>query len=98
MTKIKEILEELKTAEYVGEDGDMVVNAKDEEEALAKFRERWIEDCGEEDWNDIEYTLENVGVCWLHLTNDEEKLEMDDSEWYVSYVKPSKYQLFVLRG
>ena len=75
-------------AEYIGEDGDMVANAKNEEEALEMFKRRWVEDCGEEDWNDFigEVNIEEaIGIAWVHLASKKFSREHDDCEWYVSH-------------
>ena len=86
---IKEGLKE--QACWVGEDGNAVVAADTEEEALAKFKELWIEAYGEDGPELDELKLEEIGIGWLHLP-DEPNSEF---EWFVSYSKHSPFEVFV---
>lgn len=101
MTKQEKIIkEELQEAQYIGEDGGMVVNAKTPEEAYEKMSKRWIEDCGEEDFKDFQENWfkspDDLSIGWLHLVTPDRKKDFEpDIEWYVSYKEKSPYELWV---
>ena len=85
--ELQQIIESLKIATWIGEDGNAVVNASTEEEALEKFK-KLMRDCvGDKEAEEM--LLENVGIGWIRLTTEEEKKQTEDSDWVVSY-EPSK--------
>lgn len=92
---IKEVMEELKTPQYLGEEGDMAVNCKTMRGAWLKFRRQVREDCGETEAEEI--LEDNVGIGWVFLATEKEK-EYEEMEYYVSYLKKSPYQVWVLQS
>lgn len=93
---IKEVMTELEEADYIGEDGDMVVNTEKKEDALVAFRTRLCGDVGHMEAEEIK--LEDIGIGYVYLITEEEKKsgEFDsDWEWYVSYTKPNKNKVWV---
>jgi hypothetical protein len=107
MTRETEIIKkELQQAEYIGEDGGMVVDAKFTQlGAYRKMRQRWIEDCGKEEWEDFKenshFSPADLGIGFLHLVTDENRDELDfdtETEWYVSTKDKSPYKLWVYWG
>lgn len=100
--QLTKIMKELRTAEYIGEDGGMVVNCPTLIGAYRKMRQRWIEDCGESDWQDFNEDvdlMENIGTAWLHLATKEDQDRFgEDVEWYVSLEKKSNYRVWCYWG
>jgi hypothetical protein len=102
MKKIEKIYkEELNQAQYIGEDGSMVVAGYyTPEEAYKKMSERWIADCGEEDWKDFQQNWlkspDDLSVGWLHLvTPDREKDFEPYTEWFISFKEESDYEVYI---
>ncbi len=95
--KMDSFYDDLKSdAQYVGEDGDMVVRATSERGAFIKFKRRLKEDVGEIEASEL--SIDNVGICYMHLTDptNPEHRHLEDSEWFVNIgdrVK-SDYKLF----
>jgi len=96
---IKEAMEELKTPQYIGEEGDMAVNCKTQLGAFIKFKQQVREDCGESSEVE-EMTMDNIGIGWVFIVTDEMKKEdcedrfEEDTEYYVSYKEKSPYQVW----
>jgi hypothetical protein len=93
---IKEALKELKEAQYIGEDGNMAVNTPTKRGAWIKFRQRWREDIGDHEAQEL--TEEYIGTAWLHLVSElpkDEQERFEDAEWYVDYRNPSPYEVWV---
>lgn len=91
---LKDTMNRLKNAEWIGEDGDMVCNCKTELGAYRKFR-GLMRDAEPE--AAIEMDIENVGIGFLHFATDEDRKKMGgdfDGDWYVSYTVESDYPLF----
>jgi len=90
--KLKEIMEELKKkAVWVGEDGNSVCNAKNEEEAFVLFKDLMIEAMGHDGPEVTEMKIENIGIGWLSLP-EKENTEYD---WFVSYLNPTPFEVWV---
>jgi hypothetical protein len=97
LKEIKGYFEELrKEANYIGEDGDMVCVADNEEEALWKFKKRALEDEPKLDYLDS-FNLENIGIGWLLLAEEQEKTSYE-TNWKVDYSgdKRSDFEVYVL--
>lgn len=89
---IKEAIKQLRDGCYIGEDGDMAVYCKTELGAWRKFKKRVIEDCGEDEFELMEYSRENIGIGWLFIATDEDRKRFGDDEvdWYIDYENMSK--------
>lgn len=98
--EIKQAMKELKTAQYLGEEGDMAVNCKTKLGAFRKFKQQVREDCGES--SELEdMTMDNIGIGWVFVVTAEMKKEdyedrfEEDTEYYVSYKEKSPYQVWI---
>jgi hypothetical protein len=107
MTKEQELIKrDLQQAEYIGEDGGMVVDARFTQlGAYRKMAKRWIEDCGQDDWDsfkeDSDFTPDSLGIGYFHLMTEADREEMgaeQECEWYVSIEKKSKYKVWCYWG
>lgn len=106
MTKEQELIKrDLQQAEYIGEDGGMVVDGRFTlVGAFRKMRERWIEDCGEDEWqdfNDDADLMSNIGIGYFHLMTEADREEMGaekECEWYISIEKKSPYKVWCYWG
>lgn len=96
------IKKQLQQAEYIGEDGGMVVDARFTiKGAYRKMIARLREDCGEAEVTDFKEACkpEELGIAFLHLITDKNKDEFDtDSEWYVSIKQESPYKVWCYWG
>lgn len=98
----KLIKRDLQEAQYIGEDGGMVVDGRFS--ALGAWRKmikRLREDCGEEEVTDFKQavTPDELGRGWLHLVNPENQDKFEsDTEWYVSIKDESPYEVWTYWG
>lgn len=105
MTKEQELIKrDLQQAEYIGEDGGMVVDGRFSRlGAYRKMIAKVREDCTESDVDDFKDACkpEDLGKGWLHLMTEADREEMgaeQEIEWYVSLEKKSPYELWVYWG
>ena len=78
LLKIKEVLKELKDAQYVGEDGGMVVICPTRLGALRKFRKLMRQDVG--DYEASELSIDEIGIVYIevgHFWNN----DGDECDW-----------------
>ena len=89
-------MEELKTPQYIGEEGDMAVNCKTKRGAWLKFRKQTRDDVGDYEANEIE--IDDIREGYVHLPTDEE-IELgeveDDCEYFISR-KENENKVWVL--
>ena len=104
-TEQKLIKRDLQQAEYIGEDGGMAVDGRFTLlGAYRKMRQRWIQDCGEDDWeffNEEADLKNNIGIGFFHLMTDADREEMGaerETEWFVSFEKKSPYKVWIYWG
>jgi hypothetical protein len=93
---LKQAIKELKSVQYIGEDGDMAIICKDEFIACRKFKKKWSEDSGEDE---LEIEPRDITIGFLHLATDEdrERFSDDEVEWYIDYSKESPNPVFAIR-
>ena len=98
--KIKQYLKELSAeAQWIGEDGNATCISSTKRGALLKFKRLMRGDVGDIEAEKLK--LEDVGIGYLHLATElteQERVEMEESEWYVSWFAPEKnpYEVWVL--
>lgn len=94
--KLKKILrEQFKKAQWLGEDGEMVVNCKTKLGALKKFRELMREDVGEAEAQEL--TQEMINIQYLDLPTEEDREYFgDEFDWVVRASTVTPYPVFVL--
>ena len=75
----------------------MVCVAVSKEEALEKFKKRALFDEPNLDYLDS-FNLENIGIGWLHLTKEEDKMSYE-TDWFVSYggEERTKFEVYNFR-
>lgn len=82
--KEKSMIEDLKDACYVGEDGAMATQCKTKRGAWIKFRKQVREDCGEYEASEIK--LDDIIKAWAHVATKEEFEEWGgECEWFVNF-------------
>jgi hypothetical protein len=88
-----EMLKDLSTACYVGEDGAMAVIAPNKRKALSLFKDETRRNVGE--WEARELKAAYVVRAWAHIATVEEVNDHGDEwSWYIHY-KPQKGFNFV---
>lgn len=100
MTKQQKIIkEELQEAQYIGEDGGMVVDGRFTPEDAYKMMVTKIREEEAENFTDW-CNPEDIVSGWLHLTTEEDRRDRFDSdtEWYVSIRDKSPYSVWVYWG
>lgn len=98
----KLIKEGLQEAQYIGEDGGMVVDGRFTElGAYRKMMKRWKEDTGEvEEFKEF-CQPDDLSMGYLHLMTPEKREKIgaeEDVEWYVSWKDKSPYEVWVFWG
>lgn len=88
------MLETLRSACWIGEDGNAACIAKNKREALRKIKDLMRTDVGEYEAREIK--LADISYGWARLATEEEKQETW-SEFFVMYEEKSPYQCYVLR-
>jgi hypothetical protein len=96
MERQQKAIEELKEeAQFVGEEGDMVVAADNAEKALEMFKKLISDTEGPEDAAKLK--LESVGIAYLHMDLSElpeEYFEGTEMEWHIDLKKVSPYTVY----
>ena len=94
----KLIKRDLQIAQWVGEDGGMVVDGKFSlETACRKMRRLLKREVGETESED--FKIDNIGIGYFMLPTPEDIEENgNDSEWYISIKDKSPYKVWVYWG
>lgn len=86
MTK-KEMIAELKAANWIGEDGKMATISSSKLGAWRKFKKKMLDE-----FIDIDkISIDDVQIGWAYLTTEADKKEfpgIEDCEWYVNCKNP----------
>lgn len=95
MRSLKEIIkEDLKEAQWVGEDGDAVAHCKTQIGAWKKIRALMRSDVGDIEAEEI--TLDHIGIGYVHQLHEDGTPFTDEDgneSWYVS-VRKSPLQIW----